>query len=73
MQFISVFHILAAMVLATVAAPVFSPALPAVTTVQTQGENPQPTEVFQTIDIPNGGLGISEEADPQPDTGCVIA
>ncbi|KAJ7766021.1 hypothetical protein B0H16DRAFT_1522810 [Mycena metata] len=71
MQFISVFSVLAAIVLATVAAPVDT--IPAVATPQAQGESPQRTEVFQTIDIPNGGLGISEEADPKSDPGCVIA
>jgi hypothetical protein len=67
MRFISVVHVLSALVLAAVAAPVIDNSIAPVSTTDTQD-----SDVFQTISIPNDGFGISDEAQPVADPGCVI-
>ncbi|KAJ6528902.1 hypothetical protein B0H19DRAFT_1083239 [Mycena capillaripes] len=66
MRFIPVVHVVAALVLATVTAPVADKEVSLV-----GAREDQDSDVFQTADISNGSFGISEEAMPQqPDPGC---
>ncbi|KAJ7087021.1 hypothetical protein C8R44DRAFT_991465 [Mycena epipterygia] len=73
MRLISVIHILCALVLATVAAPVGDKALSTVDTRDNTEDGNNDT--FQTIDPtpPNTVHAISDEVDPEPDDGCVVA
>ncbi|KAJ6453748.1 hypothetical protein C8R45DRAFT_1112306 [Mycena sanguinolenta] len=71
MRFISVFHVLSAVALATVAAPVVDKSISAVSARDDLQTSP---DVIQPIDISSSGHGNVEEVDPdEPDTGCVIA
>ncbi|KAJ7339984.1 hypothetical protein DFH08DRAFT_964007 [Mycena albidolilacea] len=68
MRFISVFHVLSALVLATAAAPVIGNGISTANTTEKQKP-----DLIQTIDIPNVDYGNVEEAEPETDAGCVIA
>ncbi|KAJ6536467.1 hypothetical protein DFH09DRAFT_1179052 [Mycena vulgaris] len=78
MRLISVIHILCALVVAAVAAPVDHKSLSAGQATEKHVDTDQSTDVFQPIEVkPVSEIpepqAISEEVDPVEDSGCIVA